>query len=172
MIDDIVKLKLIKLAEPAIITSLIARKLVIHLGGTLSWDNVKIPDDILQSIEEPNNSIEPENIDNLIDNLISIFPKAQTDSRNAIISRYEQWKKKSPLKDITYDEIIDAAQQWVSSKGDVYCGRLIYFFFKEEHKIYNSRLENIVITTREKENNASKASITNIKVDWGNIDLK
>ncbi len=174
MIEDSLKLKLIALAEPYIITSLVTRGYVIHNGGEMTWDNVSISETTLKelNITSKNEIIEDSEFDEFITELMSIFPKGQVSSKNTIKGRYKQWQKKCQVKDISYSEILQAATEWVSDKGNTYCGKLIYFFFKEENKIYDSRLENQISIIRENNKNTVTANISPITINWGKIDMK
>ena len=143
---------------------MIANSYVTHLGGELTWDNIVIRDETTELINILNTK-EEINADKLIDELMEIFPKDQLDSKKALLQRWSQFLKKTTIPDITYDDVIEAAIKHVDEKGPKYCGNLFYFFFKEDKKIYQSRLEKAVILIRDsdKYTKTIKATVT---ADW------
>lgn len=167
MIENNIKLKLIDLIPKQIIGLLIANGYVTHLGGDISWDTVIVKDETLELInilEKKENKNE-----DIVENLMQIFPKHQLDSKKALLTRFENWLKKTDLKPVTENEIYDAAQSWVDSKGPTYCGHLFYFFYKEENKTYKSRLDNLISQMREDNDNNIEAPSTEFDVDWSKI---
>lgn len=168
MIENNIKLKLINLIEKGVVSLLIANNFVEHTGEDLSWDSVILKDKTLELL----NIVDSKNHDNekLINELMEIFPKHQLDSKRALEKRYEHFQRKSTLKNITDQEIIEAASHWVADKGPTYCGNLFYFFFKEDKKIYTSRLENIIKQSREIALNRVDISNPETKIDWSKIE--
>jgi hypothetical protein len=169
MIDDSIKLKLIDLIEVNVIGSLIANSYVTHLGGSLTWDRIVVRDETIELL----NSIEnkPEiNAEKLIDALMEVFPKEQLDSKKALLQRWNQFIKKTNIPDITYNEVIEAAQKHVDDMGSKYCGNLFYFFFKEDKKIYQSRLEKTVLLIRDSDKYTKKIE-TSMNIDWDNVKV-
>lgn len=164
MIDENIKLKLISLIEKNVVSALIANGYVTHLGGDLTWDKIIIKDETLELFNTLDSKFEI-NADNLINDLMEIFPKEQLDSKKALLQRWQHFLKKTNLSDITYDEIIDAAKHHVNEMGPKYCGNLFYFFFKEDKKIYQSRLEKTILLIRDDEKFTKKIEAT-VSVNW------
>jgi len=164
MIDESIKLKLISLIEKSVVSALIANDYVTHLGGDLAWDKIIVKDETLELFTMLDDKVEI-NADTLIDNLMEIFPKEQLDSKKALLQRWSQFIKKTYLSDITYNEVIEAAQQYVNDMGPKYCGNLFYFFFKEDKKIYQSRLEKTILLIRDSDK-YTKTTNASVTVDW------
>lgn len=164
MIDNNIKLKLISFIEKSVVSTLIANDYVTHLGGELAWDNIVIKDETLELINTLENK-EVINDNDLIDELMEIFPKEQLDSKKALLQRWEQFLKKTTLTNITYNEVLEAAQQHVNIMGPKFCGNLFYFFFKEDKKIYQSRLERAILLIREDTQFEKKIEAT-VSIDW------
>ena len=164
MIEDGIKLKLINLIEKNVIGSLIANSYVTHLGGSLTWDRVVIRDETSELLKTLDTK-EEINAEKLIAELMEIFPKEQLDSKKALLARWNSFLKKTDLTNLTYNEVIEAAQKHIDDMGPKYCGNLFYFFFKEDKKIYQSRLEKTIILMREDErfNNRMEATVS---VNW------
>ena len=135
MIDDNIKLKLISLIEKNVVSTLIANGYITHLGSNLTWDRIVIKDETLELFNTLDNKPEI-NADKLISELMEIFPKEQLDSKKALLQRWSQFIRKTDISNITYDEIIEAAQNHVNEMGPKYCGNLFYFFFREDKKIF------------------------------------
>lgn len=167
MIENNIKLKLVELIPKQIIGLLIANGYVTHLGGDISWDTIIVKDDTQELLNILDKK--EDNNEKVIENLMQIFPKHQLDSKKALLIRYTNWLKKTDLKPVTEDEIYDAAQAWVDSKGPTFCGNLFYFFYKEENKVYKSRLDNIISQMRESDNNDIEITSTEFDVDWTKI---
>lgn len=164
MIDDNIKLKLISLIEKNVVSTLIANGYITHLGGNLTWDRIVIKDETLELFNTLDNKPEI-NADKLISELMEIFPKEQLDSKKALLQRWSQFIRKTDISNITYDEIIEAAQNHVNEMGPKYCGNLFYFFFREDKKIYKSRLEKNILLIRDNDNYTKKTEAT-VSVDW------
>lgn len=164
MIDDNIKLKLISLIEKNVVSTLIANGYITHLGGNLTWDRIVIKDETLELFNTLDNKPEI-NADKLISELMEIFPKEQLDSKKALLQRWSQFIRKTDISNITYDEIIEAAQNHVNEMGPKYCGNLFYFFFREDKKIYKSRLEKNILLIRNNDNYTKKTEAT-VSVDW------
>ena len=96
---------------------------------------------------------------------MEIFPKEQLDSKKALLQRWSQFIRKTEVSDITYNEVIEAAQNHVDEMGPKYCGNLFYFFFKEDKKIYQSRLEKNISLIRDNDKYTKKVEAT-VSVDW------
>lgn len=164
MIDEKYRLKLIDLIEKQVVSLLIANGYVDKAGPDISWESVNMSDkayELLNILESSNKENEA-----IIDSLMEIFPKKQLDSKKALLQRYEKFLQKTELKNITKDEVCEAARHWIKEKGDIYCGNLFYFFYKEDKKIYISRLENLIREIREYEANQVKINVKPIEADW------
>ena len=169
IITDNLKLKLISLIDKQLVSLLIANGYITHLGGEIDWNNIIVKDEtleLLNLVEKKDN-----NYKEIIKSLMEIFPKNQLDSENALLKRYESYLKKTELKNITDDEILDAATDWVTNKGPIYCGNLFYFFYKEDKKIYTSRLDNLITQNREKIMNTEKAVKKEFNINWDKVKL-
>ena len=164
MIDDNIKLKLISLIEKNVVSTLIANGYITHLGGNLTWDRIVIKDETLELFNTLDNKPEI-NADKLISELMEIFPKEQLDSKKALLQRWSQFIRKTEVSDITYNEVIEAAQNHVDEMGPKYCGNFFYFFFKEDKKIYQSRLEKNISLIRDNDKYTKKVEAT-VSVDW------
>jgi len=167
MIQDEIKLKLIEFIPKQVVSILIANGHLIHLGGELDWENVVVSDKtsaLLKIIENKKDKYE-----NLIKELMEIFPKNQVDSKGSITKRFNSWLNKTNLKTFTEEEVLDAAREWVNDKGSTFCGRLFYFFYKEENKNYISRLENLIELNREASINKVEIKASNSDIDWDDI---
>jgi hypothetical protein len=169
MIDDRIKIELINLIEENVVSILIASNYVTHLGGGLNWKNIVVKDETLELIKILD-SKESIDADKLITELMDIFPKEQLDSRKALTERWHQFLKKCTIGDITHSEIIEAAEYHVNEMGPRYCGNLFYFFYKEDKKIYQSRLEKTILLLRDKEK-FTKTITTSTNVDWNNTQV-
>ena len=164
MIEDGIKLKLINLIEKNVIGSLIANSYVTHLGGSLTWDRVVIRDETSELLKTLDTK-EEINAEKLIAELMEIFPKEQLDSKKALLARWNSFLKKTDLTNRTYNEVIEAAQKHIDDMGPKYCGNLFYFFFKEDKKIYQSRLEKNVLLIRDSDKFTNKIEAT-VSVNW------
>lgn len=165
MIDDRTKIELINLVEQNVISILIASNYVTHLGGELSWKNIIIKDETLELLKIVD-SKQAIDADKLINDLMDIFPREQLDSRKALMERWNLFLKKCTIDDITHSEVTEAAEYHVSEMGPKYCGNLFYFFYKEDKKIYQSRLEKTILLLRDKEKFTKKIEApTNINWD-------
>jgi len=164
MIEDGIKLKLINLIEKNVIGSLIANSYVTHLGGSLTWDRVVIRDETSELLKTLDTK-EEINAEKLIAELMEIFPKEQLDSKKALLARWNSFLKKTDLTNLTYNEVIEAAQKHIDDMGPKYCGNLFYFFFKEDKKIYQSRLEKNVLLIRDSDKFTNKIEAT-VSVNW------
>ena len=164
MINDNIKLKLISLIEKNVISTLIANEYVTHLGGEFTWNRIVVKDETLELFNTLDSKDEI-NADKLIDELMEIFPKEQLDSKKALLQRWSYFLKKTNILNITYDEVVEAARQHVAETGPKYCGNLFYFFFKEDKKIYQSRLEKTILLIRDSDKYTKKVNAT-VSVNW------
>jgi len=165
MIDDRTKIELLNLIEENVVSILIASNYATHLGGSLSWNNIVIKDETLELLKIANSkqSIDAEK---LIDDLMDIFPREQLDSKKALLERWRHFLKKCTTGDITHSEVTEAAEYHVKEMGPKYCGNLFYFFYKEDKKIYQSRLEKTIALLRDRDKFTKKIDApTNINWD-------
>lgn len=144
-----IKLKLVDLVEKHVIASLVAHNYVSMAGKgkKLVWDNVIINDHTLEliNIKEEHEDVE------IAKALLEIFPKEAKagSSLNAIITRIKQWRSKCNLENITYKEIIEAAENHCQGKEVKYIGTLMNFIYKYDAGAYTSRLEKEVDLLRQ-----------------------
>lgn len=164
MINESIKLKLIDLIEKNVVSILIANSYVTHLGGELTWNNIVVRDETLELFNLLDKK-EEINADRLIDELMEIFPKEQLDSKKALLQRWANFLKKTTVSNITHNEVIEAASNHVEDHGPKYCGNLFYFFFKEDKKIYQSRLEKAILLMRDSDKYTKKVEAS-VSVNW------
>jgi hypothetical protein len=143
-VNDHLKLKLVDLVEKPVIASLIAYGYVeCSPPNILEWDNIILKDITVELLKHKESKLEK--YEELIETLMSIWPpEFYGASKNGLVKRLNQYKNKTPLKNIENDEIIVACEQWINQSEVPYCGQLFYFFFKEDNRIYKSRLDSLI----------------------------
>lgn len=138
--------KLSKLIEKSFVASLIA-----HGYATLNKDSLKIENLIISPKIIEQLEIGDERPDNsFLQKVIDIYPKDEfTCSKKMLGERLEIFYKKTSLKDVTEDEILEATRLWLRKSDYPYHGRLHNFVSKyDKSKIWGSNLETTILELR------------------------
>lgn len=134
--------ELAKLVEKQVVAALIAQGHVEHEGTELTFTSIT-PKTKLNLKEDENKDQE------FLDDLRKIFPRNYTCSTDVLSDRLRKFYGKTKYKDITKDEILEAAEMHVSNNVAPYFGKLYNFIYKIEGGTYTSRLEDLVLANRE-----------------------
>ena len=164
MIDEKLLLPLCKLVEKQIVSSLIAQGYVAHDNRDLTFKNITINPETYKLLNLP----APEQLYNdekLLTDLLELFPKQSRCSKEVLKSRFRTFLEKTSLKNITREEILNAAVEHNKQFDYPYCGLVKYFFYKidKDTRSYESRLEKLIEDNR----NDTRASSPII----GKVDL-
>ena len=156
--------ELAKLVEKQVVAALIAQGHVEHEGTELTFNSIT-PKTKLNLKEDENKDQE------FLEELRKIFPRNYTCSTDVLSDRLRKFYGKTKYKDITKDEILEAAEMHVSNNVAPYFGKLYNFIYKIEGGTYTSRLEDMVLALREVEKEAVTITINTKEADLSNWNL-
>lgn len=156
--------ELAKLVEKQVVAALIAQGHVEHEGTELTFNSITSKTKL--NIKEDENKDQE-----FLEELRKIFPRNYTCSIDVLSDRLRKFHGKTKYKDITKDEILEAAEMHVSNNVAPYFGKLYNFIYKIEGGTYTSRLEDMVLALREVEKEAVTITINTKEADLSNWNL-
>lgn len=160
--DNTIKNYLIEQLEPNIVSSFLMHGYgSLEQKGLFSFDNFIPNDEVIEKVYKNSGKLLNEDF---LTELNEIFPKNYNSSINALKKRIQKFITLIDIKDITIDEILEAAKQHVGEHSIPYCGKLENFIYKyNENRVFTSRLLSRIISNRE-------ASTSNMLINVGTSD--
>lgn len=138
--------KLSKLIEKSFVAALVSNSYATLKKDALKIENLVISPEVMDTLNIENSKSDTSFLKTLID----LYPKDEfTCSKKVLADRLETFYKKTSLKDVTEDEILNAAKLWLNKYSYPYFGSLPNFIFKhDKSKTWSSRLENTILELR------------------------
>lgn len=129
--------------------------------GLFTFDNFVPSESIISKVYKDTDKLLEEEF---LKKLNEVFPKGFNTSLNVLKKRMQKFIALSEVKDITPQEVLEAAQQHVGEFSIPYCGKLENFIYKyNENKVFTSRLLARILFNRE-------ANTSNILINVSNSE--